>query len=328
MNVRLNKILFLFVIIIIIIILIFDFPIFTKCEDKPFIVKKGENIFQIANNLKNEGYIKSKIIFIFETLKDKINTKLKAGTYSFCAGLSNQEIIDILVKGEKKIDYLTIIPGHSLKEISEGISSKGFCTKQEFLNKYLHLSEEDEALLKEKFSFLEDKPKVVGLEGYFFPDTYQIDLENGLDILVEQILTNFDKKLTSELREEVKKQNRTLFDTIIMASVIEKEVITYEDKEIVSGILWKRLSAGMPLEVDSTELYFNTDKNKDVFYNTYRKSGLPISPICSPGEESIKAAIYPKDTDYWFYLSAKNGKTIFSKNFNEHLINKYNYLDK
>ena len=327
MSFKLNKFLFLFVIIIIVTIVIFDFPVSSKYEDKPFVIKRGENVFQIANNLKNDGYVKSKIFFILQSFQNKNYKQLKAGTYSFNNNLSNQEIINVLIKGEKKIDYLTIIPGNSLKEISEKISLKKFCTKQEFLNKYLYLSEKDDELLKEKFSFLKDKPKTMGLEGYFFPDTYEVDLDNGLDFLINQILTNFDEKLTAELRGEIKKQNKTVFDVIIMASVIEKEVISYEDKEIISGILWKRLSAGMPLEVDSTALYFDADKNKDVFYNTYRKSGLPVSPICSPGEESIKAAIYPKQTDYWFYLSAKNGETIFSKNFNDHLINKYKYLD-
>ncbi len=117
--------------------------------------------------------------------------------------------------------------------------------------------------------------------------------------------------------------------------MLEKEVKTADDKKIVSGILWKRLEAGMPLQVDSTLLYFRVsdhpslaDKEADSRYNTYRYGGLPAGPICNPGIESIEAAIYPAKSDYWYYLSGDGGQTIFSKNYGEHLINKAKYLDR
>ena len=183
----------------------------------------------------------------------------------------------------------------------------------------MYLKEEDDALLKEKYSFLKDKPVFVGLEGYLYPDTYEVLLDEAI---VYQALSNFDEKLTDDLRAEIEKQERTIFDVIILASIIEKEVIDYEDKEIVSGILLKRLKHNMLLEVDSTALYPFSQN-----YDTYIVSGFPPSPICNPSISSIKAAIYPKETDYFFYLSAKNGETIFSRNFNEHIINKFKYLE-
>ena len=320
MGLKRNKLIFLLVIIFFVISLIFDFPIFNNYEDELFKIKRGENVFQISNNLKNSGHIKSKILFLIGSLKDKNYTKLKAGKYYLSQGISNQEILNIFIKGEKQIDLVTIIPGFTLNEISR---LKGISDKQKFLDKYLYLKEEDDLALKEKYSFLKDKPLVAGLEGYFFPDTYEIDSE---ETIIDQVLSNFDKKLTKEFREEIEKQGKTIFEVIIMASMVEKEVILYEDKEIVSGILWKRLKNGMLLEVDSTSLYFLA-QNKKILYDTYKRSGLPIGPICNPGIESIKAAIYPKYTDYWFYLSDKNGETIFSKNFNEHIINKFKYLD-
>lgn len=320
MSLKRNKLIFLLIIIFFVILLIFDFPIFNNYEDELFKIKRGENVFQIANNLKNSGHIKSKILFLIGSLKDKNYTKLKAGKYYLSQGISNQEILNIFIKGEKQIDFVTIIPGFTLNEISR---LKGISDKQKFLNKYLYLKEEDDLALKEKYSFLKDKPLVAGLEGYFFPDTYEIDSE---ETIIDQVLSNFDKKLTKEFREEIEKQGKTIFEVITMASMIEKEVISYKDKEIVSGILWKRLKNGMLLEVDSTSLY-SLAQNKKILYDTYKRSGLPIGPICNPGIESIKAAIYPKHTDYWFYLSNKNGETIFSKNFNEHIINKFKYLD-
>jgi len=320
MSLKRNKLIFLLIIIFFVILLIFDFPIFNNYEDELFKIKRGENVFQISNNLKNSGHIKSKILFLIGSFKDKNYTKLKAGKYYLSQGISNQEILNIFIRGEKQIDFVTIIPGFTLNEISR---LKGISDKQKFLDKYLYLKEEDDLALKEKYTFLKDKPLVAGLEGYFFPDTYEIDSE---ETIIDQVLSNFDKKLTKEFREEIEKQEKTIFEIIIMASMIEKEVVSYKDKEIVSGILWKRLKNGMLLEVDSTSLYFLA-QNKKILYDTYKRSGLPIGPICNPGIESIKAAIYPKHTDYWFYLSDKNGETIFSKNFNEHIINKFKYLD-
>ena len=306
---RIAKIIILFVLLL----FVFDFPLFNKYEGDAFLIKRGENVFQISANLKNKGHIKSKILFLIKSLKHRNYSKLKAGNYSLGENISNEEIIDIFVQGKKQVKVVTIIPGYTLKDISRLTEDR-----ENFLNKYLYL--EEDTLLKEKYSFLEDKPMGAGLEGYLYPDSYEIEND---EMIVFQALDNFEKKLTNDLREEIEKQGKTIFEVIVMASLIEKEVILYEDKEIVSGILWKRLRSGMLLEVDSTELYFE----QGILYNTYEISGLPKGPICNPEMESIRASIYPKETDFWFYLSDKNGKTIFSKNFNEHLINKFKYLD-
>ncbi len=306
---RIAKIIILFVLLL----FVFDFPLFNKYEDDAFQIKRGENVFQVSANLKNKGHIKSKILFLIESLRNKNYSKLKAGNYSLGENISNEEIIDIFVQGKKQVKVVTIIPGYTLKDISRLTEDR-----ENFLSKYLYL--EEDTLFKEKYSFLEDKPMGAGLEGYLYPDSYEIEND---EMIVFQALDNFEKKLTNDLREEIEKQGKTIFEVIVMASLIEKEVILYEDKEIVSGILWKRLRSGMLLEVDSTELYFE----QGILYNTYEISGLPKGPICNPEMESIRASIYPKETDFWFYLSDKNGKTIFSKNFNEHLINKFKYLD-
>ena len=134
-----------------------------------------------------------------------------------------------------------------------------------------------------------------------------------------------------------------------MASLLEKEVISYRDKQMVAGILYKRLKAGMPLQIDSTVLYAQTlklyrvekqpatkrdhnpvsvkDTKIDSPYNTYKHKGLPPGPICNPGLKSIKAALNPVKTGYWYYLSTAEGKTIFSKTYEEHLKNKKKYLE-
>ena len=120
-----------------------------------------------------------------------------------------------------------------------------------------------------------------------------------------------------------------------MASILEKEVKTYEDRQIVAGILLKRLKTGWPLQVDAALTYLTGKESLDLTkddlkidspYNTYKYYGLPRGPICSPGLSSIKAAIYYKENSYWFYLTTDDGETIFSKTLEEHNINRFKYL--
>ena len=187
----------------------------------------------------------------------------------------------------------------------------------------------------QEFDFLKDKPIYFGLEGYLFPDTYEIAKGESIDNIVRRMLSNFDSKFKQEMRDEVQGQGRAISEIITMASLIEKEVKTLEDKKIVSGILWKRLGVSMPLQVDATIVYLTGKKTTKVSieetqidspYNTYRNKGLPLGPIANPGLDSILASIYPEENEYWYYLSTPDGKTIFSKTLKEHNSAKARYL--
>ncbi len=148
-------------------------------------------------------------------------------------------------------------------------------------------------------------------------------------------MTNFGEKLNSDLRQEIIAQNKTIFEIITIASLIEKEVRTVEDKKIVSGILGNRLEIGMPLQVDATIVYITGEKSTGVSledlkvdsrFNTYKYKGLPLGPISNPGLESILAAIYPEENGYFYYLSTPEGKTIFNKTLDGHNRDKAKYL--
>ena len=148
------------------------------------------------------------------------------------------------------------------------------------------------------------------------------------------MLSNFERKMIPELKSQMQEKGKSVFEIITMASMLEKEVRSLEDKKIVSGILWKRMEAGMPLQIDATVNYI-TDKSDpgvsikdtkiDSPYNTYKYPGLPKGPISNPGMDSIIAALEPIKTSYWFYLS--DGTTHFSKTLQEHAANKAKYLD-
>ena len=188
----------------------------------------------------------------------------------------------------------------------------------------------------QEFNFLKDKPKDLGLEGYLFPDTYEIVKGENAEEFIKIMLQNFDKKLTDDLEQEIKNKNKSIFEIITMASLLEKEVKTHEDKRIVAGIFWKRIETRIPLQSCATIAYIKGENQWQYSYedtrikspyNTYLNLGLPLGPISNPGIDSIEAAIYPKETEYNYFLTnPKTGKTIFSKTYKEHNINKEKYL--
>ena len=314
---------------------LFEFSGTKRQKQDNFIVLRGENVFQVADNLKTEGYIESKISFMIEAIASKNFRKLKAGKYDL-SDLNQGQIIEKLSRGEVVPLVISVIPGWTINDIGKNLQSKSIAKKTDFLS-YTLFSGENSSLnlaeLKKQFSFLEDMPDGASLEGYLYPDTYQIAANAKIPQIASRMLENFDKKVPSDLKAEIKRQKKTIFEVVTMASMLEKEVKTKTDKKIVAGILWKRKEWGMTLDVDSTLLYFLAsghpsfdDKNVKSPYNTYKYGGLPKGPICNPAIESIEAAVYPEVSSYWFYLSAKDGTTIFSRDYGEHLINKAKYL--
>jgi len=270
-------------------------------ENKLFLVEKGDGLFQIAENLEKEGLIKSKFFFDFYVLIKGGQNKLRAGEYFLSPSMNITEIARKIILGEIAKIIVTIPEGFTVKQIEERLGLK--------------LPGTD-------------------LEGFLFPDTYQFPLRVSGEEAVKIMRDNFEKKFTP-YRNEVSGAGLTTFEIITMASLIEKEVQTLEDRQIVSGILWKRRNHSIPLQVDATITYITGKRTTKVSieetkidspYNTYKYLGLPFGPICNPGLESIKAAVNPEDSDYWYYLSTPEGATIFGKTLEEHNAAKAKYL--
>jgi len=271
-------------------------------EEKLFLVEKGQSLFQIGENLEKEGLIKNKFFFDFYLFLKEAQKKLQAGEYLISPSESIAEVAKKIISGDTARISVTIPEGFTVKQIEEKLNLK--------------LPGEN-------------------LEGFLFPDTYQFPLMVSGEEVVKKMRDNFEKKLTPDLREEIERQGKTIFEIVTLASLIEKEVKTKEDRELVSGILWKRLKNNILLQVDATITYLTGKKTTkipmedlqiDSPYNTYKYKGLPLGPICNPGLDSIKAAIYPKNSEYWYYLSTPEGETIFSKTLAEHNTAQAKYL--
>lgn len=305
-------------------------PFDKKGQDKIFIVSKGESVKKIGENLFNSGLIKSKNyfeIYIWRAGKENV---LQAGEYVLSPRMDIKEIVEIISGGKilSKEKTIKIIEGWRISEIDSYLKKEGVIKGDDFINAANNGFK--------NYEFFADAPKNANLEGFLFPDTYRIFKDAGAEKIIEKMLDNFENKLTSQMREDIKKQGRTIYETIIMASIIEKEVRTPEDMQIVSGIFWDRIKNGQALESCATLAYIlgvnkaqysDEDTKIDSLYNTYKYRGLPPSPISNPGLNAIKAAIYPKYTEYNYFLSRPDtGETVFSSTYAEHLENKAKYL--
>lgn len=275
-------------------------------------VKQGDGLSEIADSLDKEEIIKSAFVFKFLVFVFFGQKDVKAGDYFFDEPLSVFGVVSRITDGIYGLSStrVRILEGWTAWQIGGHFEELGFFSRKNWM-----------ALAENK-------------EGYLFPDTYFF-LPNTLpEKIIETMRENFDKKI-SDFESDIKKSKRSLEDLIIMASLIEKESASSEDARIISGILWKRLDAGMGLQVDAALTYITgkpsselTEKDlaMDSSYNTYKYRGLPPTPIGNPGLEAIKAAIFPEKTLYWFYLHGRDGKPHYAITFEEHVANKQRYL--
>ncbi len=305
----------------------------SKTEElKQIEINPGLGSREIAQRLKDEGVIRSKWTFVFYVSAKGAADNLKPGTYAF-GPKTIPDITRELVKGANYERTMTIPEGWNLREINSYLQAQEFVFAADF--ERTAKNKETVNKFAEQFPFLAEIPAALGLEGYLFPDTYRVFQNSAAEEVLIKMLENFDKKLTPDLRQEIHKQKKTTFEIITMASLIEKEVISEEDRAMVSGILWKRLDKNIGLQVDATIAFITGRKTTKISqkeiqidspYNTYKYRGLPLGPITNPGLSAIKAAIYPKKSPYLYYLSAKDGRTIFSETLEEHNIAKEKYL--
>jgi UPF0755 protein len=184
------------------------------------------------------------------------------------------------------------------------------------------------------YGVLEDAKLSEDLEGYLFPDTYEFFVPSSLETVKQKFIKNFNAKVPQLIPKD-----RNIKEILTVASIIEKEVPNSGERLLVSGIIWKRLERSYPLQIDATVCYAikptpcssisRKDFSIDSPYNTYLNKGLPPGPISNPGLDSISAALNPKKSQYWFYLSdPKTNKTIFSVDLDEHNQNIVKYLSK
>jgi UPF0755 protein len=295
-------------------------------------IKPGLGVNEISVKLNEAEVVCDKLAF--ETYLWLFNKEgaIKAGDYFFSNSLNIKELTEVLIKGQKSGAEVEIklIEGWDIAEMAEYLEKRNIIEKKFFLTSVKNFKN-----FEKDFPFLTTIPNGVDLEGFLFPDTYRIYNDSEAEDIINKMLNNFDKKLTQEMRDEINRQGKDLYEIITMASVIQKEVRSIKDMKVVSGIFWDRIKYGQPLESCATigyilgedkARYSYEDTRIDSSYNTYINKGLPLGPISNPGVQAIEAAIYPEFTDYVYFLSKPNGETVFSVTYEEHTNNSNKYL--
>lgn len=302
-------------------------------------IAPGDGVHQISEKLASAGLITSRFFFEIYVWLHGTGSGLQAGTYELSPHLTMSEIARVVSAGDATSTERTIriLEGWNNAEIAAYLAAQGVVTKDEFLAA-TGTTDSRRIIPDKSYPFLADKPATLDLEGYLFPDTYQVFADATAADIVEKMLDGFAQKVDTALLEEIRAKGKTVHEVVTIASLLEKEVCYEEDRRMVADLIARRMAADIPLQLDSTINYLTnksdpTSSAEDLRiqspYNTYLNKGLPPGPIGNPSLAAIKAAINPLPNDYLYYLNDQNvlcGKTYFAKTLEEHNENKAKYL--
>ncbi len=285
----------------------------------------------ISSLLNQRGLIRSKFWFEVYVWVKKQESRMQAGGYELNITQNVPAVVNVITGGKviKDETQITFPEGFTLAQIKERLLAQGFSVAE-------NLDQEKMADYQVQYKLLTEAPSEANLEGFLFPDTYRFKNDAKEKDIVKKLLDNFDKKMLPQWREAIAKQNKTIYEIIKLASIVQQEAINDQDMPLIAGVFANRLRIGMALESDATINYITGKRDRQPLYedlkvkspyNTYLNRGLPPTPIGNPGENAIQSALAPTKTDYLYYLSnPKTGATIFSKTFEEHDTARAKYL--
>ena len=287
-------------------------------------IDQGATVEQILTKLVDQGLIQEKwLTYVKLYLKqENLAAKLQAGTYELPKNLSIKEVIDSLQNGKNPDIWVTIPEGLRKDEIADILNQE--LSKADTTN----FSKEEFLRLTTDKAYIQTLGLTVNisdLEGYLFPDRYAFPITTKTSDTIDKMVKNFITKVGTA----------DTYDQIILASIVEREGFSDQDRPIIAGIFIKRLEEGWLLQACATVLYpikdwkheiTDADKESDSPYNTYKKPGLPPTPICNPGLESINAVRNYKKTDYYYYIHDNNAIVHYAKTLEEHNANINQYL--
>jgi peptidoglycan lytic transglycosylase G len=282
---------------------------------RDFSFPPGSGIRKLANELKAGGVIRSSWHFVLMTRLRGDAHRLKAGEYRFSDDMTPDVILRKIVLGE--VDYLkfTLPEGYSIYQAAELLEQKGYFRKDAFLEK-----------CRNKVLLARLGINANSAEGYLYPATYNLSRGGSEEQLLEQMTGQFNKSYAAILEGEGSRRF-SRHEVVTLASIIEKEAVSSEEKPLISSVFHNRLRIGMPLQSDPTAIYgvraFSGKVNKaDILrpspYNTYLNKGLPPGPIGNPGRDAVLAAMNPAKTDFLYFVARQDGTHHFSRNLDEH----------
>ena len=297
---------------------------------KRFVITKGASSSQIGNNLREAGLVKSSLVFKFYVQLTGNSRRIQAGEYRIPQNLSLNRLISFLLQGPTEL-WVTIPEGIRREEIADKFVES------------LELSGTEATAFRNDFL-----QRSAAKEGYLFPDTYLFPRDASASAVVSLLTSTFDKKVDAKMRQDLDQKDIILSQAVIVASLLERETITDQERPVVAGILIKRWRAGWPLQVDASVQYAlasakcgqtvdcnwwprpltGDDLEINSPYNTYKFPGLPPAPIASPGISAINGVVYYEESPYWFYLHDEDGQIHYAETLDQHNTNITRYLNR
>jgi len=291
-----------------------------------FVVEQGSGIDKIASDLSKNGLISDKNLFILYAKLGPSRGKLKPGVYLFSPSMSLSKIADTIGKAEIANKKVVFQEGLTIAEMGQKWARAGFGTAQDFISASAPPNRFSQA-------FLSYRSNPNSLEGYLYPATYNVVVNTSAADQISAMLDSFGSVVIPKLPPEYQNSSK-LNNLITLASIVEKEANTTEDRKLVASVFYNRLKLGMKLESDVTVNYATgksetsaSDIGVDSPYNTYKIVGLPLGPICNPGLDAILATLNPAQTDYLFFIADKNGVIRLARTLQEHEANIKKYLE-
>jgi UPF0755 protein len=296
-------------------------PYFKSQASEVFIeIPRGANVDKVAGLLTNAGVIKHSLPFRIYMRYAKLGRKIQAGEYRFDRSASPRQIAGRLIRGDVYFHSITIPEGLTARE-TIALLAKNKLGAPDDLERVLHKTE-----------WIADlAPEARNLEGFLFPETYRFRRQVDSETIIRTMIDQFRLKLAKLLQAHPLQEGWTLSRIVILASLIEKEVMKAQEGPMVASVLINRLDKRMPLGCDATIIYAmklagtyegrlgKKDMAMESPYNTYRNIDLPPGPICNPGADAIRSALNPARTDYFYYVSRNDGTHQFSKDLRAHI---------
>ncbi|MCA1958332.1 MAG: endolytic transglycosylase MltG [Nitrospira sp.] len=283
---------------------------------KVVVIPAGWTLQQVAALLEREQVIKSRFAFVWLARSQEADRKVQPGEYELHAAMPPADILSKLLTGRVVLHSVTIPEGYTIAQIADMLSERNITDRAEFIR-----------LARDK-SFIQTlKISAESLEGYLFPDTYRFARRTAAADVIKTMVDQLDRVFSAEWQGRAKELGLTRHQVLTLASVIEKETGSADERPRISSVFHNRLKKNIPLQSDPTVIYglphFDGNlRKKDLShpspYNTYRWVGLPPGPIASPGADSIRAALYPASTPHLYFVSKNDGTHYFSTTLLQH----------
>ena len=306
----------------------------SKSEVIEFTIEEGQTVYQVGDKLKQEGIIRSEFAYKVYVKLNNVNS-YKAGVYKLDKSYPLKDIVSLLTGDYYKEEGVSITfkEGKNIRQIAKDISDNTNISEGDFLS----VMEDDNYIneLINKYWFLTDDIKnddiYYPLEGYLFPETYNFNKNVTAKEIIETMLDEEDKVL-SKYKSKIDASSYSVHEIVTLASLVEQEGIYEDDRKMIAGVFYNRLNAGMSLGSDVTTYYAakvdlgerDLTSSEINTYNPYNTRGpgmngkLPVGPISNFSETSLSAVLSPTDSDYYYFVADKSGKTHFTRTYEEH----------